>query len=304
MTGDVGGGGGVPLRFRVEAALARGALGLLRRLGPVAASNLGGFVARTVGPWLPVSRVADANLRAAMPELDAAARRRVVRGVWDNLGRTVAELPHVAGLKQTASGPGWEMVGEETLRRVAARGGPAIFVSGHIGNWEVLPAAAAAYGMPFSSMYRAAQNPLIDEMVVALRRRAIGAEVPMFPKGAAGARRALAHLSRGGYLGMLMDQKMNDGIEARFFGRPAMTAPALAALALRFRCPVVPGHVQRVGPARFRLVCEEPLDLPDTGDRQADILAVTQAVNDRLERWIRARPEGWLWLHRRWPKGG
>ena len=126
----------------------------------------------------------------------------------------------------------------------------------------------------------------------------------MFPKGAAGARLALAHLSRGGYLGMLMDQKMNDGIEARFFGRPAMTAPALAALALRFRCPVVPAHVQRVGPARFRLVCEEPLDLPDTGDRQADILAVTQAVNDRLERWIRARPEGWLWLHRRWPKGG
>lgn len=304
MTGDATKGDAVPLRFRVEAAVARGALGVLRRLGPVAASNLGGAVARTIGPWLPVSRVADANLRAAMPELDAPARRRVVRGVWDNLGRTVAELPHVAGLKRTASGPGWEMVGEETLRRVAARGGPAIFISGHIGNWEVLPPAVAAYGMPFSSMYRAAQNPLIDEMVVSLRRRAIGAEVPMFPKGASGARRALAHLSRGGYLGMLMDQKMNDGIEAHFFGRPAMTAPALAALALRFRCPVVPGHVQRVGPARFRLVCEEPLDLPGTGDRQADILAVTQAVNDRLEGWIRARPEGWLWLHRRWPKGG
>ena len=297
-------GDAVPLRFRVEAALARGALGVLRRLGPVAASNLGGFVARTLGPWLPVSRVADANLRAALPELDAPARRRVVRGVWDNLGRTVAELPHVAALKHTSSGPGWEMVGEETLHRVAARGGPVIFVSGHIGNWEVLTSAAAAYGIPLSGMYRAAQNPLIDEMVMALRRRAIGAEVPMFPKGAAGARRALAHLSRGGYLAMLMDQKMNDGIEARFFGRPAMTASASAALALRFRCPIVPAYVQRVGPARFRLVCEEPLELPNTGDRQADILAVTQAVNDRLERWIRARPEGWLWLHRRWPKGG
>ena len=294
----------IPLRFRVEAALARGALGLLRRMGPVAASNLGGAVARIVGPWLPVSRVADANLRAAMPELDAAARHRVIRGVWDNLGRTVAELADVADLKQTPSGAGWEMVGEETLGGVGARGGPVIFASGHIGNWEVLAAAAAAYGMPFSGMYRAAQNPLIDEMVMALRRRVIGTAMPMFPKGAAGARRALAHLSRGGYLGMLMDQKMNDGIEARFFGRPAMTAPALAALALRFRCPVVPSHVQRVGPARFRLVCEEPLALPDTGDRQADILAVTQAVNDRLERWIRARPEEWLWLHRRWPKEG
>ena len=102
---------------------------------------------------------------------------------------------------------------------------------------------------------------------------------------------------------MLMDQKMNDGIEARFFGRPAMTAPALAALALRLRCPVVPAHVERLGPARFRLVCDPPLPLPGTGNRAADVLVLTQMVNDRLEQWIRARPGEWLWLHRRWPKG-
>jgi Kdo2-lipid IVA lauroyltransferase/acyltransferase len=101
---------------------------------------------------------------------------------------------------------------------------------------------------------------------------------------------------------MLMDQKMNDGIKTRLFGREAMTASALGALALRLRCPVIPGHVERVGPARFRLVCEAPMDLPDSGDRKADIAAVTQQVNDWLEQWIRARPEEWLWLHRRWGK--
>ncbi|HTR17703.1 MAG TPA: lysophospholipid acyltransferase family protein, partial [Acetobacteraceae bacterium] len=111
-------------------------------------------------------------------------------------------------------------------------------------------------------------------------------------------------LARGGYLAMLTDQKMNDGVEARFFGLPAMTASALAALALRFRCPVVPSHVERIGPARFRLICEPPLPLPDSGDRQADIRQLTQQVNDALERWIRERPESWLWLHRRWPKVG
>jgi KDO2-lipid IV(A) lauroyltransferase len=102
---------------------------------------------------------------------------------------------------------------------------------------------------------------------------------------------------------MLVDQKMNDGIEARLFGLPAMTAPAAAAFALRFRCPVIPGHSERIGPARFRLVCDPPLNLPDTGDRTADLAALTQAINDRLEAWIRARPEQWLWLHRRWPAG-
>ena len=287
---------------RIEAAAARAALRLLRALGPVAASNLGGAVARAIGPWLPVSRVADANLRLALPDLDRAARRRILRGVWDNLGRTATELPHLPALRPTASGPGWELVGAEYLHPLLPPGIPAIMFSGHIGNWEALPLAAAAAGLPFPSMYRTIENPAIDAMLLDLRRRATGYDLGMFPKGPSGAKQAMKHLRAGGRLGMLMDQKMNDGIPARFFGHPAMTAPALAVLALHLRCPVIPGWVERLGPARFRVTCEPPLPLPDTGDRQADTAALTQAVNDRLEAWIRTRPETWLWLHRRWPK--
>ncbi len=282
--------------------MARAALRLLRVLGPVKSSNLLGGLSRAIGPLLPVSRVADSNLRAALPELDAAARRRVVRGVWENLGRTVGELPHLAGLTETAAGPGWEIVGGETLGWLMERGGPAMFFSGHIGNWEVLPAAAAARGVPVSLFYRSAENKQIDAMILNLRRPAGWTDMHLFPKGAAGARQSLKHLSQGGRLAMLMDQKMNDGIEARFFGRPAMTAPALAAIALRLRCPVIPAYVERLAPARFRVTCEPPLTLPDSGDRRADVAALTQVVNDTMERWIRAKPESWLWLHRRWPK--
>ncbi len=288
--------------FRLEAAAARFGLALFRSLGPRRASDLGGAVARTIGPALPVSRVADTNLRMALPGLDAAGRQRVIRGAWDNLGRTVGEFPHLAALQRdTPSGPGWEGEGAEHLA-VLARGGPGIFFSGHIGNWEMLPLACAAAGVPFASMFRAAANPEVDALIRSLRQQGLRAEMPMFPKGAVGARQAVSHLRAGGILGLLMDQKMNDGIEARLFGRPAMTAPALALLALRFRCPVIPGYVIRIGPARFRLVCEPPLALPQSGDSRADLLAVTQAVNDTLERWIRARPESWLWMHRRWPK--
>ncbi len=281
---------------------------VIRALGPVRASNLGGFLARSIGPKLPVSRIADANLRRAMPELDDAARRRIIRGVWDNLGRTITELPHLADIpKNTPNGPGWEMVGEEHLIAQAERGGPAIFVSGHLGNWEMMPPAVATYGMRIHSMYRAPSNETVDQLLGDLRRQAINLEAGdtatlLFAKGAAGARTALKHMARKGYLGLLVDQKMNDGIKARFFDLPAMTAPAPAALALRFRCPVIPGHVERLGPARFRLICEPPLPLPDTGDPHNDQLTLTQTVNDILERWIRERPEGWLWLHRRWPK--
>jgi len=286
---------------RLEAGLVRLVLAGLRALGPVAASNAAGAVARALGPLLPVSRVADANLRLALPDLDAAARRRVVRGVWDNLGRAVGELANLDRLRRSAEGPGWEIEGEAQVRAILAAGGPAIMVSGHLANWELLTPVGAACGLRVGGFYRAAGNARVDRIIGAYRSRAMPG-VPLFAKGAAGARAAFAHLKSGGVLGILADQKLNDGIAATLFGHTAMTAQAAATFALRFRCPLLPLHVVRLGPARLRVVVEPPLPLPDGGDRDADILALTEAINRRLEAWVRERPAEWLWLHRRWPK--
>jgi KDO2-lipid IV(A) lauroyltransferase len=267
------------------------------------ASNLAGRLARMIGPFLPVSRTAYGNLTVAMPELDRQAQRRIVHGMWESLGRTAGEFPHLRHLQRdTASGPGWELQGEEILRALAASGGPILFFSGHIGNWEILPRAAALYGLPCANFYRAASTPQVDALIRRMREDNVGVATGYFPKGSKGARAALRHLGQGGNLAMLVDQKMNDGIEARFFGLPAMTASAAASLALHFRCPIVPALAQRIGPARLRVIIEPPLLLPDTGNRASDVQSLTQAANDVLERWIRASPESWLWLHRRFPK--
>lgn len=288
------------LRWRAEAGIVRALFALLRALGPSRASDLGGWVGRTLGPRLPVSRVAEVNLRIAFPDRDAGWRRATVRATWDNLGRVGGELPVLPALMDRADAI--EVEGLAHFQAMAEAGGPAILFSGHFANWEVLLPAAARHGVAAGVVYRAIGNPLIDRMLMAIRSDAMGGQALMLPKGAAGARETLAHLRRGGVVGMLMDQKMNDGIPALLFGRAAMTAPALAHLALRFRCPVIPARAERLGPARFRIVVEKPLALPDTGDRHADIAALTQAVNDTLERWIRARPGEWLWLHRRFDK--
>lgn len=290
------------LLHRLEAAPIRAALFVLERLGPLAASNLGGAIARTIGPLLPVTKVGDANLRLVMPELDAAARKRILLDVWDNLGRTTGEFPHLGQLKPTESGPGWEIEGVEHLHWLREKGGPAIMISGHIGNWEMMPPLYAQHGIVMSSFFRAASNPVANEVINELRLRAAGVGVSYFAKGSAGARVAMAHLKAGGFLGMVVDQKMNDGIASPFFGRPAMTAPAAAAFALRYRCPVIPSHVERLGPARLRFVVEAPMDLPDSGDKHADLQTLTDAINAKIEGWIRKRPGEWLWLHRRWPK--
>jgi KDO2-lipid IV(A) lauroyltransferase len=108
-------------------------------------------------------------------------------------------------------------------------------------------------------------------------------------------------LRRGGHVSLLADQKLNEGIAVPFFGRPAMTAPALALLALRFGCAILPARVERLRGTRFRLTLYPPLDMPRSGDRDGDVMTIMTAVNATLEAWISERPEQWFWVHSRWP---
>jgi KDO2-lipid IV(A) lauroyltransferase len=287
---------------RLLGAVLRAVAGFLRWLGPTRASNLGGAITRSIGPLLPLSGVAERNLMAAMPELDAAARARIVRQVWDNLGRTMAEMPILPQIGLSESGPGWELIRAPGLLAADLSQG-AIYFAGHLANWELMMALARNFHFDFGVLYRAPANPAVDEFVRNLRNAYGGETMVHFRKGAIGARLALSHLKHGHVLGLLADQKTNDGIAAPFFGRPAMTAPAVASLALKYRVPLIPAHARRLGPARFRVMLEAPLAFPDTGDRQRDIYELTCAVNLCLERWIREAPGDWLWLHRRWPNG-
>lgn len=284
------------LKWRLEAALVRGLFAFSRFLGPLRASNLGGAVARKLGPLIPVSRIARRNLGAAFPQHDVAWREQILRECWDNLGRTMMELPHVARLPQSATGPGWNVLGLENL----PSSGRAILVSAHMANWEILVPVAAHAGLHLGGFYRAPDNPLVDTLLRDMRDA--GPERPLFPKGAAGARLALKHMMKGGALGLLADQKLNEGLELTFFGHPAMTTSAPAELALRFECPLIPVQIQRLGPCHFHIVVEKPLPWPDSGDRHQDVRLLTAALNTRIEAWLRERPGEWLWLHRRLPK--
>jgi Kdo2-lipid IVA lauroyltransferase/acyltransferase len=282
---------------RLEAWLARFGVALVRALPPATASALGGWLGRTIGPHLPRTEVARRNLRRAYPDATAATIEAIVRGMWDNLGRTFFEFPHLDRFTFFRDDRSVEVIGTEYIDGMRDGGRPSFFFSAHIANWELMGKCAAARGMPAHLIYRAPNNP---EMAWLYEGRRSG-DGELVPKGAQGARRALKLLAAGGHFGILMDQKMNDGIAVPFFGRDAMTAPGLAELALRFGCPVVPVHAERLGGMRFRIVVEAPLDVVPSGDHAADVAALTREVTARIEGWIRARPEQWLWLHRRWP---
>ncbi|HLJ63057.1 MAG TPA: lauroyl acyltransferase [Stellaceae bacterium] len=279
----------------VAVALAFALIGIL----PLdVASWIGGTIARIIGPALAVTKRARANLRRAFPGIGDQEVDTIIRGMWDNIGRVTAEYPHLGKFDLYQPGGRVEVHGVAPVVAGHRTGQRYIFFSGHFGNWEVGTLASTQTGMKAIEIYRAANNPIVDRIIIKART-AMGRRLA--PKGPLAARALIAAPQQGLNLGMLVDQKMNDGIPVPFFGRDAMTAPALARLALKYGYLPVPFRVERVRGAHFRLIAEPPMTLPKSGDLQADTLALMTEVNRVLERWIRERPDHWFWIHRRWP---
>jgi KDO2-lipid IV(A) lauroyltransferase len=290
------------IRHVLEGAVAWAVFGFFGLLSLDRASGLGGWLGRLIGPRLKVSQVARRNLARAFPEKTPAKIKKLVTAMWDNLGRVVAEYPHLSQIRlydEDGKWPGRVTVeNAEHIDLLRDNGRPGIFFSAHLGNWEITPLSVVQRGLPVTMVYRAPNNPLVDTLVRHARRTITH---NFAAKGSTGGRESIRVLKEGGHLVLIADQKMNDGIAMPFFGREAMTAPAPARLALKFGCPLVPGKVVRTGGAYFRLTLYPPLEIPDSGDHQADVVAVMAQVNGLIEDWVRENPEQWMWVHRRWP---
>ncbi|ALG69755.1 lauroyl acyltransferase [Azospirillum thiophilum] len=280
--------------YPLEGMLIHGVNALFRALPLDRASALGGRIARTVGPWLPGDARARRNLTRVFPEKPKAEIDAILQDMWDNLGRTVAEYPHLEQIGRERV----EVIGIEHVDALREDGRAGIVVSGHLANWEVQSVIARLNGLEVGVVYRAPNNPIVGKLLVKLRGAATDTHIP---KGPDGARLLLRYLSKGGHVGMLIDQKMNDGIPIPFFGRDAMTAPAAALLGMKLKLPLCAARTERLEGARFRYTILPPEAYPTSGDRNADARIVMERLNRLLEDWIRERPAQWLWIHRRWP---
>lgn len=287
------------VRRALEAALMRALLYLLRRMPVDRASAIGGAIGRAAGPYLGVTRRAERNLRLCFSEKKEAEISAIIRDMWDNIGRTAFEYAHLDGFRFYEKDSAIEVHGMAHIEQVISADKGAIFVSGHFANWELLAAGLVQRGLPVMTVYRPASNPLADEIITGLRH-AMGTP-HQAPKGPTGARMLLSWMGERKYIAMLSDQKMNDGVEAPLFGRPAMCPPAAAQLARRFGCPIVFASIRRTVGAHFVIEVQEPFFVNKSEDRTGDILAGVNEINRRLEAFIRAYPAQWLWLHRRWP---
>ncbi|MBB5773158.1 KDO2-lipid IV(A) lauroyltransferase [Brevundimonas vesicularis] len=282
--------------WRLEAFGFQALFGFLRLLGVERASGLGGWLLRTLGPLTGTQKTVMRNLRIAFPDMPAAEREALALAQWAQTGRTFAELAVMDHL--TPEGGRVEVVGMERLQTLRDSGKPAVLISGHLANFEVMAAVIMASGVPCQVTYRAANNPYVDALIRQSRERY---GIRLFAPKGDGTRELMAGMKRGDSIALLVDQKYNQGPEVEFFGQPVNASPGAARLALKFDTVMLPLSVVRLPGVRFRVTAHEPIVVNQSEDKAADTLAGIQAANRFVEDRVKEHPVDWFWVHKRWP---
>lgn len=287
------------LRFLLEAGLF-GAILVVSRMVPRRALLAAGSALGFLGYHLNRRhrRIAEENVAAAYgDELSAAERRRLVRACWRHYGRTVLDAFAFPRFSAASVGTTIHYEGLERLREAYDEGKGVLVFSGHYGNWELVALMQAHMGMPMHMIARPLDNPMLEKMLA--RYRGLSGNVVVHKRSAV--REMIRVLRDGGGIAFVIDQDARDsGVFVPFFGRLASTTPTLALVALRTGARVVPVFSVPGDDDSYRIVYGPPVEVRDTGDRDADVLRLTAECTAVLEGWVRKHPELWLWMHRRW----
>ncbi len=275
-------------------ALAWAPLALARRL----ASALAAAAYRLTPRW---RRIGLRNLGIAFPDNSAAERERILRGCYQNLGRVLLALARLPRLHPGNVSRWIAYEGFEHYEKALSRGRGVVFLTAHLGCWELSSAAHALLGHPMLVMVRPLDNPLLDRFVD--RRRSLFGNRTLQKQHAP--REVLRALRANQAVGILADQNAagDDGVFVDFFGLAASATKGVAQLAARAGAAVIPGFAFW-DPAAERYVLKfyAPIEQSETGGREHDVLENTRLFQAAIERAVREHPDQWLWIHRRWKR--
>ena len=279
------------LIWPVEAAGLFLLIGILKILPRRAASALMSLLLRTVGPRTRWQNRSLEHLSFALPHLTDAQKQTALTDMWDNLGRNIGEYFHI---KKLLNNSDLTISGLEHIDK--SKGG--FLVSGHFGNWELLPLLLHLPGQSGGLIYRPMNNPIANQV---FKARIAANKISIFEKGREGAVGMLKVIKNGGLMIMLTDQTLREGDKVPFFGQDVPTATSHIKLAAKTSLPIYMVRCQRVSGAQHLMKIHPPIYIDKNADAEA-LAAHAEHMNQIFEDWIENAPGQWLWPHRRWGK--
>ena len=267
---------------------------IFRIVGYRFASNFGNLIGKLLGPIFRSKEIIKKNIKIFSPTIKENEINKIIKKMWGNYGRILAEYPYIPSFRKKKLDNYLMINGLENLEKIKKNKKPALFISGHFNNFELMAMTIEREGVDLFAVYRPLNNKFLNLIMEYLRKKYICKN--QIEKGLKGLRKALALFKKGKSLAIMIDQRVSEGMDIELFGKNAFTTTIPAQFVKKFGCIIQPVYIQRIDSVHFKVVFDEHI----TFEKNQNIEEITKYLNKWLEKKITKNPDQWIWTHNRW----
>ena len=267
---------------------------LFKILGPKISSNIGGKLFEIIGPFFRSKKIIKKNLQIAIPNIDIKKINQISKLMWNNYGRVFAEYMFIKDFRINKLGSNIQVEGKEILDNLKMKNESAVFISGHFANFELMAMFLEKNGLNLCAVYRPLNNIFINQIMEKIRKKYICKN--QVKKGIGGMKNLINLIKQDFSVALMIDQRVSEGIESKFFNKDAYTTTVPGQLVKKFNMPIIPVHIERFDNVNFKIKIHKPIYYAS----KTSVESITRNLNEILEDMIRINPEQWIWSHNRW----
>ncbi len=268
---------------------------ICKLLGYRFSSDLGFYIGKNIGNIFRKKTSIIGNLKKSKISIDIT-ENKFAKNVLGNYGRILAEYPFLKDFRNNKLSNYIEIDGIGNLEEIKKKNKPAVFISGHFNNFELMAMQIEKSGINLAAIYRPLNNIFLNKDMEGIRKNYICKN--QIKKGRSGTRQILENLKRGNSIALMIDQRVTEGIKINFFGDLASTTTLPAQIIKKYKCDLVPIYIERTKKHYFKMYVSQPIVLnPEKSNEEISI-----HLNKILEKMILKNPDQWIWTHDRWRK--
>ena len=267
---------------------------IFKIIGYRSASNLGALIGTLVGPAFRSRKKISSNIKKALPEIDEKKIDLIIKDMWANYGRILADYVSIKNFRDSKLNNYLEVEGSEIFDEIKRNNEQVVFISGHFNNFELMAMEIEKSGIDVAAIYRPLNNIFLNTIMEKIRKKYICKY--QIKKGMSGAREIIKLYKNGFSIALMIDQRVREGIKLNFFGKPASTTTIPAQLVKKFGCKIVPIYIERIDKFYYKIKIIRPIDF----DKNQSIENISLVLNKELEKMILKQPGQWIWSHDRW----
>ena len=267
---------------------------IFKLIGPKISSMIGGKLFEKIGPLFRSKKIIHSNIEKAFPEIDLNEKNNITKMMWNNYGRIFAEYIFIKKFKNENLNSNIEIKGQEILDEIKKNNKSVVFISGHFANFELMAMHIEKSGINLAAIYRPLNNIFLNKIMERIRSKYICKY--QIKKGKGGLKQLLGLKKKNFSTALMIDQRVSEGIQSKFFNENALTTTIPAQLVKKFNIPVIPIYIERVKDINFVLTINKPINF----EKNNSIENITNILNQTIEKMVLKNPGQWIWSHNRW----